>query len=164
ARAAAPERTLAVHSFSKAFGMAGNRCGYVVGPASVLAQVEKATTHTVYCAPHAAQLAALGALGRAGERWLADARERYARAGRRAAGRLGVPPPAGGTFLFLDVAAQLDGSGLFGFLDRCVTNGLLLAPGPSFGPYPSHVRLCFTCSEPAVIERGVEVLARLIGR
>ena len=32
-RPLAPERTFSVHSFSKAFGMAGNRCGYVMGPA-----------------------------------------------------------------------------------------------------------------------------------
>ena len=38
-----------------------------------------------------------------------------------------------------------------------------LAPGPSFGPYPEHVRVCFTCAEPAVVARGVEVLASRIG-
>src|SRR6185436_5584697 len=31
-----PARTFAAHSFSKAYGMAGNRCGYVVGPATAM--------------------------------------------------------------------------------------------------------------------------------
>ena len=32
----APERTFSAYSFSKAYGMAGNRCGYVVGPTDVM--------------------------------------------------------------------------------------------------------------------------------
>src|SRR5690606_4808546 len=35
-RPMAPERTISAHSFSKAYGMAGNRAGYVVGPSEVL--------------------------------------------------------------------------------------------------------------------------------
>ncbi len=38
-RPLAPERTFASHSFSKAYGMAGNRCGYVVGPASAVGEL-----------------------------------------------------------------------------------------------------------------------------
>ena len=50
------------------------------------------------------------------------------------------------------------------FLSRCVEHGILLAPGPSFGPYPEHVRLCYTSVEPEVTSRGVEALAALLGR
>ena len=80
------------------------------------------------------------------------------------AARLGLPAPQGSTFLFLDVAEQLDGRGLEGLLEDCVERGLLVAPGPSFGPYPTHVRLCFTAAPPDVVARGVEVLATLLGR
>jgi N-succinyldiaminopimelate aminotransferase len=75
-----------------------------------------------------------------------------------------VPAPEGSTFLFLDVAKRLDDRGLMGFLEDCVNRGLFLAPGPSFGPYPTAVRLCFTAAPPPVVERGVEVLAELLGR
>jgi N-succinyldiaminopimelate aminotransferase len=51
-----------------------------------------------------------------------------------------------------------------GFLDACADRGLFLAPGPSFGPYPTHVRLCFTSAPPDVLDRGVEVLATLLER
>jgi N-succinyldiaminopimelate aminotransferase len=80
------------------------------------------------------------------------------------AARLGIAPPQGGAFLFVDVAPHLDERGLPGFLERCVEHHLLVAPGPSFGPFPHHVRLCFTCSPPEVVLRGAEVLARLLGR
>ncbi len=163
-RPLAPERTFASHSFSKAYGMAGNRCGYVIGPAAAVAELRKIGTHSFYSTPTASQLAALRVLGPRGDAWVARARELYQQAGERTAARLGLPQPRGSAFLFFDVAAHLDESGLAGFLERCVDRGLLLAPGPSFGPYPTHVRLCFTSAPPDVIQRGVEALAPLIGR
>jgi N-succinyldiaminopimelate aminotransferase len=160
----APTRTFSAHSFSKAYGMAGNRCGYVVGPGEVMDHVRKVSTHTFYSTPTASQLAAARALAGPGDAWAAAARERYRELGRAAAARLGVPPPEGSTFLFFDVAAHLDEHGLPGFLERCVDRGLLLAPGSSFGPYPTHVRLCYTAAPPEVTARGVEALAPLLGR
>jgi N-succinyldiaminopimelate aminotransferase len=79
-----------------------------------------------------------------------------------AAEKLRVPPPEGSTFLFLDVSSKLDERGLVGFLEDCVERGLVVAPGPSFGPYPHHIRVCFTSAEPEIVERGVEVLARVL--
>jgi aspartate aminotransferase len=163
-RPLAPERTFAAHSFSKAFGMAGNRCGWVLGPAAAMAELRKVGLHSFYSTPTASQLAALRVLAGPGAPWIAQAREQYIAAGNRAAARLGLAPPQGSTFLFLDVAAHLDGRGLEGFLEDCVDRGLFVAPGPSFGPYPTHVRLCFTAAPPDVVERGVEVLAALLGR
>lgn len=160
----APERCFSVHSFSKGYGMAGNRCGYVVGPTEVMTQVRKVSTHTFYSAPTASQVAALAALGPQGNAWLEDAREQYRELGLHAAERLGVPAPQGSTFLFLDVADHLDERGLEGFLEDCADEGLLLAPGGHFGPYPTHVRVCFTCAEPRLVRKGIEVLARRIGR
>lgn len=160
----APERTLSAWSFSKAYGMAGNRCGFVVGPAEAVAQMRKVSTHSFYSAPTASQLAGLRALQGAGPRWAAQAAALYADTGRKVAERLGVPPPEGSTFLFIDVKPHLEEQGLPGFLERCVESNLLVAPGPSFGPFPHHVRLCFTCSPPEVVLRGAEVLARLLGR
>jgi len=164
ARSIAPERTFSAHSFSKAFGMAGNRCGYIVGPEAAMGQLCKVSTHSFYSTPTASQIAALRALDGRGDAWVARVREEYLAAGRQAAARLGLDPPGGGTFLFLDVADRLDQRGLLRFMERCADRGLFLAPGPSFGPYPTHVRLCFTCSRPSLVARGVEVLAELAGR
>ena len=163
-RSLAPERTFSVHSFSKAYGMAGNRCGYLAGPIEVMGELRKVSTHTFYSAPTAAQLAGIRALEGAADGWLTEAVALYRQAGEAAAVRLGLRPPSGSTFLFLDVGDRLDERGLEGFLEDCVDRGLFLAPGPSFGPYPTHARLCFTSVEPARVARGVEVLARLLGR
>ncbi len=163
-RPLAPERTFAAHSFSKAYGMAGNRCGYVVGPVEAVRELRKIGMHSFYSTPTAAQIAAVRVLQGPGDAWIARAREQYRATGERAAARLGLPAPEGSTFLFFDVAPFLDETGLDGFLERCVDRGLFLAPGPSFGPYPTHVRLCFTAAPPDVIDRGVEALAPLLGR
>jgi aspartate/methionine/tyrosine aminotransferase len=160
----APERTFLAQSFSKSFGMAGNRCGYVIGPRALMVELRKVATHTFYSTPTAAQIAAARALAGPGEEWARAARAQYSETGRRAAGRLGLPAPEGSTFLFFDVAPHLDGRGLGGLLEDCVARGLLVAPGPSFGPYPTHVRLCYTAVEPARALRGVDVLAGLLGR
>ena len=164
ARPLAPEHAFSVHSFSKSFGMAGNRCGWVVGPSRRMSQVRKVSTHTFYSTPTASQIAAQRALGGPGDDWAAAARARYAEIGRWSARRLDVEAPGGSTFLFLDVAEHLDETGLLGFLERGVDHGLLLAPGPSFGPYPTSVRLCFTAAPPETTRRGVEVLAAILGR
>jgi aspartate/methionine/tyrosine aminotransferase len=163
-RPLAPERVFAAHSFSKAYGMAGNRCGYVVGPAEAMVELRKISLHSFYSTPTASQIAAVRVLAGPGEAWIAHAREEYKAVGDRVAARLGLASPQGSTFLFLDVAEHLDERGLGGFLERCVDHGLFLAPGPSFGPYPTHVRLCFTASPPGVVDRGVEILAALLGR
>jgi N-succinyldiaminopimelate aminotransferase len=164
ARSLAPEQTFSVHSFSKSFGMAGNRCGYVVGPAAVMGEVRKVSTHSFYSTPTASQIAAVNALGGAGDAWVEMARPLYRQLGVEAAERLGVPAPEGSQFLFLDVADRLDERGLLGFLEDAAERGLFVAPGPSFGPYPSHIRICYTAAPPEVTRRGVEALAQLLGR
>ena len=164
-RPLAPERTVTVGSFSKIYGMTGNRCGYLVGPKSLLEECNKIGSHTYYCAPRASQLAGLTALSnKAAARWVEEARDKYGELGRMAARRLGEPEPEGSTFLFLDVAQQLDDRGLLGLLEDCADRRLLVAPGPSFGPFPHHIRVCFTCAEPEVVQRGIDTLAEVLGR
>ena len=168
-RALAPERTLTALSFSKAWGMAGNRCGLLLLPDApgVVSAVRKVSLHATYAAGTASQLAAAVALESDGA-WLRAARAAYRDAGRAAAASLGLPPPAGGTFLLVDVSAALerrDAEGLHRFLVRCVERNLVLAPGSACGAaYGQHVRLCFTAAPPDVVARGVAVLADLLGR
>lgn len=160
----APERTLSVFSFSKAYGMAGNRVGYLVGPPAAVSAARKVSTHSVYHPPTSGQIGALRAL-ESGARWIAGARDAYRRAGDSAAERLGVEPPGGGTFLFVDVASRLDSRGLWGFLEDCLEDGVLLAPGASCGEaYPTWVRLCFSAASPERTAEAVRRVARRLGR
>jgi aspartate/methionine/tyrosine aminotransferase len=126
--------------------------------------LRKIGTHTVFSTPTASQIAAQRVLTGPGDAWVSAARGLYAEIGRWAADRLGVARPDGSTFLFLDLGEHLDPRGLQGFLEDAADHGVLLAPGPSFGPYPRHARLCYTATSPEMTRRGVEALARLLGR
>lgn len=158
----APERTLSSYSFSKAYGMAGYRIGYLTGPPDAIAETAKIGTHTYYAAPTPAQRVALIAL-REGASWVADARARYQEVGDAAASLLGVAKPEGSTFLFLDVSQQLDERGSDGFLADCLADGVALSPGASCGAdYASWVRLCYTAAPPDEVLAAVRrVAARL---
>jgi len=157
--AVAPERTISVFSFSKAYGMAGNRVGYLVGPPELAHQAHKVGTHTAYHAPVAGQVAALRVL-ECGAGWVDNARALYREAGRDAAAALGLDAPAGSTFLFLDVAHRLDERGMHGFLGDCFEDGVLVAPGGSAGSdYASWIRLCYTAAPPEDVRFAVERLA-----
>jgi N-succinyldiaminopimelate aminotransferase len=159
----APERTLSAYSFSKAYGMAGNRVGYLVGQPELVAQAHKISTHTFYAAPTAGQIAASRALVDGGE-WVAAARDLYREAGRHAADGLGLPEPEGSTFLFVDVHRHLDERGLEGFLGDCLEDGVVLAPGASSGEaYSEWVRLCYTAAPPDDVARAIAHLARRLG-
>ena len=162
-RCFAPERTLAAYSFSKAYGMAGNRCGDMVGPESAIEALKRVTRNSFYAVTTAAQIAGVRTLLGPGDHWAEDAARQYQAVGYQAAVRLGITPPRGGAFLFVDVGAALDHRGLDGLLSDCADRGLLAAPGTSFGPYPNHVRICFTSMPPEDTMAGVEILAQAIG-
>jgi N-succinyldiaminopimelate aminotransferase len=156
----APERSLTVFSFSKAYGMAGNRTGYLVGPAEAVAQAEKISTHTFYSAPTPGQVAGLRAL-RDGDPWIENARSLYRMLGEQTADALGLPRPQGSTFHFLDVSARLDERGISGFLEDCLDDGVALAPGASCGEaYGEWVRLCYTAAPPDEVTAAVRKLAK----
>lgn len=159
----APERTVTSFSFSKSYGMAGYRAGYLVGPRDVIAAAHKLHTHSTYSTATPSQFAALAAL-RGGDAWLAETREHYRAAGADAAQVLGLPAPEGSTFLFLDVRDRLDARGMLGFLEDVFEDGVVLSPGASSGrDYEGFARLCFTAAPPAQVATAVRLLAKRMG-
>jgi N-succinyldiaminopimelate aminotransferase len=139
--------------------MTGNRCGYLVAPAQVIEAIERITTNLHYSACTASQLAALRALDGPGDDWVKQARSQYAELGRETAALLNLAAPAGSTFLFPEVSGALDDRGLTGLLSDLAADGVMVAPGPTFGPYPNHLRVCFTSAPPEQVRRGVALLA-----
>ena len=158
-------RTIASHSVSKAYGLAGARVGFSHGPTEIMQVIRGVQTFYSYCAPRPMQLGAARALSE-GDAWLADARERYARAARMAAHALGVRAPEGGTFLFFDARPHLrPGEALMGFLERCLDAGVILTPGSASGQAFEHwARLCFTSVPEADLAAALERLKPLLAR
>ncbi len=157
-------RLIRTFSFSKAYGMAGNRVGYLISSADVVRRIEQLTTYLVYSVSTGGQRCALEVL-RNGDSWLADARQRYEAAGRETAIRLGEPMPRGGTFLFVKVSEHTDERGTLGLCEDVLEDGLIISPGEIFGAaYADFVRVCFTSAHPDEVRKGVEILARRLGR
>lgn len=162
------ERTFTAFSFSKSYGQAGLRVGYVVAPQPAIAAVRKMSNHSVYCVPRAMQLAALMALQH-GDEFLAQARASYESARAYAHGKLGdlALLPEGSTYLWLDLSRYL-GPGeesSFDLLERIAAAGVLLAPGAAFGhEYGRWARLCFTSVSRESLEEGVERVRRTLDR
>ena len=157
-RPIAPERTIAAYSFSKAYGMAGTRCGYLIGPESVIGSIQRVSRNSFYAVNTAAQISALRALVEDVVTIGHSSIKKYQALGVYAADTLQQPHPEGSTFLFIDVQDSEDERGLDGLLSDCADRGLI-APGCSFGPYTHHVRVCFTCAEPDIIRSGIDILA-----
>lgn len=155
----APERTVSVYSFSKSYAMAGQRVGYLAGPRSIVDEARKIGTHFYFHAPVAGQHCARVALEE-GDGWLEANRVVDGETGRRAAERLGIPAPQGGTFLFFDVRERLDSRGMLGFLEDLFERAVLVAPGHSCGEdYADWVRISFTAAPPEDVLRAVDRLA-----
>jgi len=157
------DRAIAFHTLSKTFGLAGARVGFTHGPESVMTAVRGMQTFHTYCAPRPMQFGAVEAL-RQGGAWVDESRTVYRDAGYEAADALGVPRPAGGTFLFMDVSEQPNpgDTDCTTFLERCADEGVLLTPGRSCGAdYAKWVRLCFTSVPPAQLTAALEKLAPL---
>ena len=142
--------------------MAGNRVGYLAGPRDTVAEIHKVQVHSSYHAPTASQLAALCAL-EGGAAWITAARGAYRTAGEETARALGLPPPEGSMFLFLDVARRLGERGLDGFLEDCFEAGVLVAPGSSSGAdYATWIRLCYSAVPPAEAAEAARRLAKVV--
>jgi N-succinyldiaminopimelate aminotransferase len=158
------DRTVATHTLSKSYALAGARVGYTHGPAAAMRAVRGVQAFNSYCAARPMQFAAARALAD-GEDWLAMARAAYAAAARAAAAAVGASAPQAGTFLFFDARPFFrPGEALEGFLERCLSAGVLLTPGPACGrDYASWARLCFTAVPPDDLGRALERLGEVLG-
>jgi aspartate/methionine/tyrosine aminotransferase len=141
-------RTLSVYSFSKSYGLAGLRVGYVTGPEGAITILRRLANHSIYNVPRAMQHAARAAL-EGGAEYLVAARAAYAEArdvtvAALARARVAGHVPEGGSYVFLDLRA-FERPGRPPILETLAAGGVLLAPGDAFGPsYAGWARLCYT--------------------
>ena len=164
ARPYSSSSVISAFSLSKAFGMAGYRCGFLQGPTEVIDAVERAQTYLAYNAPTPSQYISQFVLGSTGLEWAKQAAQMYYQTGCEAADLLDIEHPQGSTFLFIDIKDDLKGRSIQEVLGECVDHGLLLAPGSSFGPYPTHIRLCFTSAPHDQVIEGIKVLRKVLKR
>lgn len=163
ARPSLAARTVATHSVSKAYALAGARVGYTHGPPQAMAAIRGVQTFLTYCAARPMQLGAARALAE-GDAWLDRTRSLYATAAALAAGPLGLQPPSAGTFLFFDLRPYLrDGEDAAALRARAADVGVLLTPGEACGEaFSGWTRLCFTAIEPDALQAAVARLGKIL--
>ncbi|HVK95727.1 MAG TPA: pyridoxal phosphate-dependent aminotransferase [Noviherbaspirillum sp.] len=159
---AAPEdRLISANSFSKSWLMTGWRLGWIVAPASVMADLGKLIEYNTSCAPGFVQRAGVAAIER-GEDIIAHSIQRYQAARDFLHQRLNAlpgvtsPKPKGAMYLFFRIDGAQDTLALCKRMVREAKLGL--APGNAFGPEgEGYIRWCFASS----IERLEEGAQRL---
>ncbi len=165
--AAADDRLVVVHSFSKSFLMTGWRLGWMVLPPAALDAAGKLIEFNSSCAPVFVQRGALAALALA-EGFVPElaARMRSRRdrllAGLQALPRISVASPPGGMYAFFRVAGENDSLALARRL--VAEHGLGLAPGAAFGEEgEGWLRWCFASREPERLDQGLLRLRAALG-
>ena len=126
-----------INSFSKYFSMTGWRIGWMVVPPDHVRIIERLAQNMFICAPHASQIAALGALESHSElqaNLAVFARNRALMLdGLPRAGFSRIAPPDGAFYIYADVADLTDDSRSFcaEILDQA---GVAVTPGLDFDP------------------------------
>lgn len=154
-----------INSFSKYFSMTGWRVGWMVVPDRFVRVVERLAQNMFICAPHAAQIAALGALQDDARAELEANRDAYAQnretvvAGLRAMGLETFAPPDGAFYVYVDTSAISDDS-LALARDILHRAKVAVTPGLDFDPVRGHgaLRLSYARA-PEDIAEGMARLA-----
>ena len=165
--AAADDRLIVAHSFSKSFLMTGWRLGWLVLPTGLSSDVAKLIEFNTSCAPVFIQRAGLAAV-READAFVPGLVQRLKLCRDTLVPRLAALPnvsvatPRGGMYAFFRVEGQDDS---LAFAKRLVEEvGLGLAPGVAFGEEAEGwLRWCFASRDPARLVDGVGRLSRALG-
>jgi aspartate/methionine/tyrosine aminotransferase len=161
----AVDHTISLYSFSKAYGMASWRIGYMVMPQPLTEAVRKAQDTILICPPVVSQQAALAAL----EADPAGLRANVARVGEvrhmvleeleSVRSFTTIPPALGAFYLLLKVDTPLDAMTV---VERLVREfGVAVIPGTTFGiERGCYLRVAYGALERQTIAEGVGRLVR----
>ena len=151
-----------INSFSKYFSMTGWRLGWMVVPEDHVRIIERLAQNMFICAPHAAQIAALGALNaRAETQAMLDVYSENRRLMLTELPRAGfdkIAPPDGAFYIYANVSDLTEDSRALAseILNKA---GVAVTPGLDFDPLRGHQTLRFSYARST--EDIVEGLARL---
>ena len=151
--------TISLFSFSKAYGFASWRVGYMVLPEHLLAAVKKIQDTNLICAPVISQFAALGAL-QAGAQYcrekvaeLAEVRAIVTKALSLLDGMCEVPPATGAFYFLLRLHTHLDPLELAKWMIR--EHRVAVIPGNAFGMAGCYLRVSYGPLSKSTASEGI---------
>jgi len=153
-----------INSFSKYFSMTGWRIGWMIVPHGHVRLIERLAQNLFICAPHASQIAALGALDSIDE---AETLKGVYKVNRdlllNSLSKLGLEleaEPDGGFYLYLNVASKTNNS-LALAQDILVNAGVALTPGIDFDPKRGNTTIRISFARDTIeIKEGIDRLTR----
>ena len=159
------DHTISLYSYSKAYGFASWRIGYMVIPAHLFEAVRKAQDTNLICPPVVSQYAALGAL-KAGAaycreklRAIAEAREIVLKELATIPDLCTVPPADGAFYFLIRVRTDMDPLDLVRRLVR--EHKVAAIPGTTFGlERGCTLRVAYGALEKATAEEGIGRLVK----
>ncbi len=155
--------TISLFSFSKTYGLANWRVGYLVAPRCLLRALEKVQDTILICPPVISQLAAIGAL-EAGPGYCRNFIAALARVRRLCLERLEelhplcqVPPAEGAFYLLARLDTEVPAMQV---VERLVREHRVAAiPGTAFGlREPCHLRIAYGALQPDTVAQGMDRL------
>ena len=155
-----------INSFSKYFSMTGWRVGWMVVPPEHVRTIERLAQNMFICAPHASQVAAIGALKGTAE--IEENRTVYARNRTmmlEALPKMGfdkIAPPDGAFYIYADIGAF--GIDSLEFCHRLLEEaGVAITPGLDFDATRGHQTVRFSYARSSEdIAQGLTRLARFM--
>lgn len=159
------EYTISLYSFSKAYGFASWRIGYMVIPQHLLVAVKKVQDTILICPPVISQYAALGAL-QAKEDYLkshigaiAQVRQLVLDSLNRLQGLCSIIPANGAFYFFLKVHTQMDAFELVKQLIQ--EHKVAVIPGTTFGIDDGcYLRVAYGALQKETAKEGIERLVQ----
>ena len=159
---------IVINSFSKYFSMTGWRLGWMVVPEDHVRTIERLAQNLFICAPHAAQIAALGALSSVAEPELRANIATYTKNRQLlldALPKMGFglsAPPEGAFFIYADASAFTQDSPAF-CAEVLAKAGVAITPGVDFDPARGHAWVRFSYARATEdIKEGIERLRRYL--
>jgi len=160
---ASKPHTISLFTFSKAFGMAGWRVGYMLIPASLEASIKKIQDTNLICPPMLNQIAATVALS-AGSGWYAPRIAEIARVRdlvieqlRSLGDRIDCPTPQGAFYALARYRSKIAEMSL---IERLIAEfGVAVMPGSTFGA-PGSLRIAYGALDGKSVAEGMGRLVR----
>ncbi|MCH8251520.1 MAG: aminotransferase class I/II-fold pyridoxal phosphate-dependent enzyme [Planctomycetes bacterium] len=151
----APERTIILGGFGKAYGMTGWRMGYAAGPAEIIDEMAKLQQYTFVCAPHPAQHATITAMDTDMSDRVNEYRAKRDLVCAELEGVMDFVRPGGGFYVFPAVPSRFANASAL--VDEAVRRNVLVIPGGVFSERDTHFRISFAAPNDK-IRRGCEIL------
>ena len=154
------DRTILLRGFSKAYAMTGWRLGYlaVAEPLKqVLEEMTKIQQYTFVCAPTPFQKAAIAAMDYDVSQLVGDYRRKRDLIYEGLKDKFELGRPEGAFYAF----AKAPGESGTEFVEKAISNNLLIIPGSVFSEKDTHFRISFAAGDDQ-IQQGIELLNSLI--